>query len=408
MLRSGSGQYWLFFLIFNLTYCSNLRQDSATVNWYLLQPILERSPRDVILIFDCCYAASAARSAPDGTTELLAACGRENPTSPVCDYSFTRVLMEELSRFGSSPFTVAQLHTRLIKERAKLRYTPIHAFISDENHPSITIAPLVFESLEGLSSSSLLETSDTPDSLSGKRESPLSDDESSQTTAPTTPSKSPAAQEPRVLLAVSLKHDVQSLDVEEWSKWITSGAPQGIQNISVRIEVAFASHSTLLLVSLPVSTWNLFPETSAYRFVDYIRSPDISMRLRLKENVPGIDAQDHVSHDDSLTPRAVKEPASTVALRGRKAIGDAGPVEKLDRARPPMPPQAASDHGSNYSKLSKKDIFSEDGTIDSPSPQYSDAGVRREDFEPEFGPRTSTRRQFEESMIFGSFEYESW
>ena len=371
----------VFALIVNLTYRSNAQRDSATVNWYFLQPILERSPCDVVLIFDCCYAASAARSAPDGTTELLAACGRENLASPVCDYSFTRVLMEEISTFGSNPFTVAQLHTRLIKERAKLRHTPIHAFISDESHPSIRIVPLMLPlSIDG--SSSLPESPDTPDSSMVKEKSTFSDNESPLSTAPTTPSKSPSTQEPRVLLAVSLEHSAEPPDVESWSKWLTSGAPQGIRDINVKIEAAFASHSTLLLVSLPVSVWNLFPETSAYRFVDYIRSPDISMRLKLIENLSLIDAKDPAVNDDGPTPRANRKFVWPVASEYREGIREAslkqsnqlrkaGVVVKkamrkwIDSKKKREATNDAASDCSERSELSVNDhTFSEDGLFD--------------------------------------------
>ncbi|KAL9101314.1 MAG: hypothetical protein Q9187_009259, partial [Circinaria calcarea] len=370
----GHGQ---FNLQGNSVWRANLRQDSATVNWYSLQPILERSPCDIFLIFDCCYAASAARSAPDGTTELLAACGREYVTSPVCDYSFTRVLVEELSSFGSNPFTVAQLHTRLIKERAKLRNTPIHAFISDENHPSIRIAPFALPLSTDISSH-IPNGPDSADSSPGNGELSSLDDGISHITAPTTPSMSPSTEEPRVLLAVSLEHNANPSDVESWAKWLTSGTPQGIKDISVvKIEAAFASNSTLLLVSLPVTVWNLLPETSAYRFVDYISSPDILMRLRLRETKIEINAQDHFSYNDGPTPRADKTFGGPVTLENRKGVEKPSTKQKYSLRQASA--RAKKAMGQIFGSKSKKEVIDDDDASDSSKPSVVDSTFSEND-----------------------------
>ena len=115
---------------------------SPTVSWYSVQPMLKRDPCDVLILLDCCFAACAARSEINGTTELLAACGREVEAMGVCDRSFTRNLMRKLRSFGSQPFTVTQLHDRLIKDRKRLMNTPVYFPLSGRNKPSIRIAPL--------------------------------------------------------------------------------------------------------------------------------------------------------------------------------------------------------------------------------------------------------------------------
>lgn len=254
------------------------------LNWYSLQPILERSPCDVALIFDCCYAASAARSAPDGTTEILAACGREFKTPGVSDHSFTRVLMQEMSSFGSSPFTIAQLHTRLIKDRQKLQRTPIHAFLSDASCPSILLSSLLLSndtsSILNTVSEILDDVPESSDALATNGDASPNED-SNDSTQPTSPSYSQPFREPRVLLAVSIESNAQPPDVTSWARWLASEAPPGIQNIDVRIESAYISNSTLMLLSLPIALWSRLPETSAYRFVDFIRSSNL-----LREELP--------------------------------------------------------------------------------------------------------------------------
>lgn len=81
---------------------ANRDKDSASLNWSSLQPLLENAVPPVLIILDCCFAANAARDTTEGATkEILAACGRENPTLGVGERSFTSALIEELKAFGA-------------------------------------------------------------------------------------------------------------------------------------------------------------------------------------------------------------------------------------------------------------------------------------------------------------------
>jgi hypothetical protein len=104
--------------------------------------MLKRDPSDVLILLDCCFAASAARSETAGITELLAACGREVDAEGVSDWSFTKNLMRKLRTFGTEPFTVVQLCDRLMRDRKRLLNTPVYCPLSGRNKPSISIAPM--------------------------------------------------------------------------------------------------------------------------------------------------------------------------------------------------------------------------------------------------------------------------
>lgn len=121
----------------------NQRLDSPTLTWSSLQHLLENALPHVLIILDCCFAANAARDTTDGTAkELLAACGRENPTLGVGIRSFTSALIEELQAFGNKPFSVVMLHARLVTLRWRLAFTPIHTLLSEHGGTSIQLAPL--------------------------------------------------------------------------------------------------------------------------------------------------------------------------------------------------------------------------------------------------------------------------
>lgn len=59
---------------------SHGQSNSPFLNWSSLQPLLETAIPHVLIILDCCFAATAVRDTTEGTTkEILAACGRESP-----------------------------------------------------------------------------------------------------------------------------------------------------------------------------------------------------------------------------------------------------------------------------------------------------------------------------------------
>lgn len=83
--------------------------------------------------------------------EILAACGREVKTVGISDWSFTSRLTEILHHSKDRPFTVAQLHSRLVNYRAaegpkKLLKTPVHGIVSDNDKASIRLSTMALAS----------------------------------------------------------------------------------------------------------------------------------------------------------------------------------------------------------------------------------------------------------------------
>lgn len=248
------------------------RPDSPTLTWSSLQHLLENAIPYVLIILDCCYAANAARDTAEGTTkELLAACGRENPTLGVGFRSFTSALIEELQAFGPAPFTTAMLHSRLVTMRWRLAFTPIYALLSEHGGHSIELAPLPVppspeigpepgqpQSVPG-SFDDFLAPIHQPATLESAY-SPSSQRSLSRTAADT-----------RVLLAVSIAGDA-IFDVSQWRQWLISQAPWDVTKVEVKAEGVFQSHSTMLLTSIPVSVWDKLPNRSAYRFIGFVIS----------------------------------------------------------------------------------------------------------------------------------------
>ena len=285
----------------------NKQPKTPKLTWSSLQHLLEIAVPPVLIILDCCFAANAARDTTEDTTkEILAACGRENPTLGVGSRSFTSALIEELINFGHAPFTVAMLHSRLVTMRWRLAFTPVYALLSEQGGHSIELGPL-------------LQSSPIP--------------KSSLTPTPSQQSLSVTAADTRVLLAVSIIGDAVP-DISQWKSWLTSQTPWDVSKIDVKIEGVFESHSTLLLASMPIFAWDNLPHNAAYHFVGFVKSsnleqPRSSSRLAAKKSrtqlSPPLGASTPSLADLAFVSRASigkKETSSTVKSHVGSRISD--------------------------------------------------------------------------------------
>ena len=280
---------------------------------------MENAVPPVLIILDCCFAANAARDTTEGTTkEILAACGRENPTLGVGLRSFTSALTEELVAFGQAPFTVAMLHSRLVTMRWRLAFTPIYALLSEHGGHSIELGPVPLPMKPGVGI-------DSSDSVMSDEAMDVSTPKTSLTSTPSQQSLSATAADTRVLLAISIIGDAVP-DISQWKSWLTSQTPWDVSKIDVKVEAVFESHSTLLLASLPIFTWDNFPHKAAYHFVGFVKSQNLEQplsssrlaakRLRTKPSPP-IGTTTPSSADRALVTRVSsrKKPRSSKAER---------------------------------------------------------------------------------------------
>ena len=245
------------------------QQNSPFLNWSSLQPLLETAVAHVLIILDCCFAATAARDTTEGTTkEILAACGRESPTLGVGQRSFTSALIEEMQAFDGAPFTATMLHSRLVTMRWRLAFTPIYALLSERGGNSIMICPLLDVGASARPESQLLAELQATDNSPEGQASMMPDD------PPSLQNSQKQTVDTRVLLSVSVAQDTTH-DVSNWVSWLTTATPWDVTRVDVKVESIFRSYSTLVIVSIPTYAWSRLPERPAYRFVGFIRSGDI-------------------------------------------------------------------------------------------------------------------------------------
>lgn len=192
---------------------------------------------DVLVLLDCCAAASSGGSHGKGVTELIAALGFEAFAPGVGEHSFTRSLIEELKYLSQrcDAITTALLHNKVlarIKKSWNPRYssngsqerrsTPIHIHLSDDTKQRcIKLAPLqpvtvttpLPHSLQASSSQS------SPPSTSASEDVDMIDSEGSSQTSLSEVWPDENFDSPKVLISVALQKD-QRLNAEDWLDWL--------------------------------------------------------------------------------------------------------------------------------------------------------------------------------------------
>ena len=257
--------------------------DSPTIKWLGIQNMLEQAESDVLILLDCCAGASSAAEAGNGVTEVIAACGFETWAPGVSEHSFTRSLIEELQLWSDKPSnTVAMLHMRVLatmkhwKPRTggtrvnERRKTPIHTVLGNQGHPrSIQLIPLPIEDLPLAELPAVpterpsCESSGSETGSSGANDGNNLDSSQSSTSHL---SSEPDFRPPKVLISLALEED-QWLSPNAWAEWLES-VPAKVK--SACVEGVYRSYSTLVLLSIPVGTWDMLPDNPAVNFIGFV------------------------------------------------------------------------------------------------------------------------------------------
>lgn len=264
-------------------------QDSPWLQWSAIQTLLERSKSDVLILLDCCAgAASATFPTGNSITETISASSWDAIAPDPGRYSFTNALIEVLSDWRRRVYSVAMLHAEVLArlkhprpvtingKHFEARSTPVH-FMMTANHkaPSIEISRLGAHS-QDIQSPLLLPSSvssPVPPMVTARGPAGGLSSSASHEIAPAPPAD-PNEDTPHVMISLALEDD-QKLDINAWEQWLNA-FPALAKH--VKVQGVFKSHSTLLLVSMPVMIWDLLPDDQAVSFVAFIRSNNLAIR----------------------------------------------------------------------------------------------------------------------------------
>lgn len=255
--------------------------------WSAIQTLLERSKSDVLILLDCCAGAASA-TFPNGNsiTETISASTWDAIAPDPGRYSFTNALIEVLQEWRMRTFSAAMLHAEVLArlkhprpiningKHFEARSTPVH-FMMTANHkaPSIELSRVLPQEKvpeSGLGPATSHHDDAVP--LIRGRVAADSGDSISQGLA----SNEPNENTPHVMISLALEDD-QQLDINAWEQWLNAFPSMAKY---VQVQGVFKSHSTLMLVSLPVMVWDLLPEDPAISFVAFIRSNNLAMQRR--------------------------------------------------------------------------------------------------------------------------------
>ena len=313
------------------TWCATRRSSSPWLQWSAIQTLLERSLSDTLILLDCCAGAASA-TFPNGKsiTETISASSWDAIAPDPGRYSFTNALIEVLGEWRLRTFSAAMLHAEVLARlkhprpiaiNGKLfeaRSTPVH-FMMTSNHkaPSIEWGRI-------------LPADRMPPSPPQEAQDPHTDPPTGR--GPDTVAVSePNEDEPHVMISLALE-DNQQLDLNAWEQWLASFPALAKY---VKVQGVFKSHSTLLLLSMPVMVWDLLPEDHACSFVAFIRSNNL-----IKETPP---SQTAVAESGTQTVRESEGPEEdddndfSSVLSGTTMTPTERPVSNVFRNR-------ASDH----------------------------------------------------------------
>jgi hypothetical protein len=291
---------------------------SPTVDWSHVHGLFERAKSDVLVLLDCCAAASSAPRGGDSHMETIAACGFESRAPPPGEHSFTTTLTEVLQDWVNTPsFSVTMLHSEVLRvlmrrrkercingQKLEWRSTPIHmnnftnsrtlgielckrSLIDAGTCPAIQsqMQP-VDEARHGpeLTSSTYLDlmslsTDALEDTLNINHEVIASNSSSNSNLGSDADSvtcqssgSSPVLALPHMLIAITLDEDQPLPNIEACRNWICSFP--GLAKC-VKVEGVFTSYSTVLILSIPVVIWNMLPENPACQPVSYVTSRNL-------------------------------------------------------------------------------------------------------------------------------------
>lgn len=269
------------------TWCATRRQGSPWLQWSAIQTLLERSVSDVLILLDCCAgAASATFPTGQSITETISASSWDAIAPNPGRYSFTNALIEVLQEWRLRTFSAAMLHAEVLArlkhprpilingKHFEARTTPVH-FMMTSNHKaaSIEIGRLIPQSRRPASPPREIGFHGQPHrqrAIEGRHTMPRDDPlDFSDVMIPG--ASEPNEDEPHVMISLALEDD-QRLDLSAWEEWLAS-FPAIAKH--VKVQGVFKSHSTLLLLSLPVMVWDLLPDDPACAFIAFIRSNNL-------------------------------------------------------------------------------------------------------------------------------------
>jgi len=292
---------------------------NASLQWHAIQTLFEQADSDVLLLLDCCAAASGAPTDAESSsvTETIAACGFETWAPQPGRHSFTNTLIAVLDDWQNRPaFTAAMLHCEILNrlrhekpekyrntKNFEYRKSPIHVLSTNDAKARSVELSASRSRLVQIHAPALSPNTQPPGvrgAMASKidlYESENDNDDDEDGIQDDGESRAIVEQQatvaevqdlytmgsltkvldngdnvlPQVLITLALEEE-QLLDFEQCRRWL-----QDFPALAkyATVQGIYRSNSTLLILSLPVPIWDWIPDDPACSFIGYVHSQNL-------------------------------------------------------------------------------------------------------------------------------------
>ena len=171
--------------------------------------------------------------------------------------------------------------------------------------------------------------------------------------------------ESRVLLAITITQNAV-LSLNKWVEWLQSRTPKEIVDLDVKVESVFQSDSTLVLVSIPIRSWDRLRNNDAYQFVGFVKSKNVLELERfghIKEVLNSVGTKlaafrlsadlAHPIHADVERADSKRGLTPAATIWSSRALQSSHILHSIDEAIGPFPERASviSNRDSGYLSL---------------------------------------------------------
>lgn len=260
---------WLFW---KLIFCSNLREDACRLKWGGVRCLFEDAQSDILLLLDTCAVHDSPNGGSHGTKQAIAAYSPGQKSSEHPTRSFSSYLAESLYNLSSGrPYTVQRLYDEIVRLRQHdIVPKPVNG--SGPNpYPPPERTPTLFTLTPGKDEH--LTLAPLHQRGSPAQESQPSADTNGQSSNQGIPFVSGPVpdltfDEARVLVCTTFVGDA-SPDMVFYNQWLQHTPPLASK---ITMEGMFLGPPTMLLVSMPLSVWNVVQHDKVCCFLGYINS----------------------------------------------------------------------------------------------------------------------------------------
>jgi hypothetical protein len=262
----------------------------------------------VLILLDCCAAASSINTSGHGVNETIAACGFEGIAPPPGPHSFTNTLIEILEEWkGRVQFSISLLHSEVLFQLKRKRpekgrdgtriagwcSTPVHYISTSDPRPQ----SIELGRIRSPKDTAVVSSPHLPPPREARLPKSTLQDEQITSLSSITPLGRLTV--PHVLISVALEEDQADLSLESCRFWLTR-FPAFIKY--AKVQGVFKSYSTLILLSLPIAIWNMLPENKACLFISFITTGNLACTTPM------------VYDEASLPARSLSQPPSMKSI----------------------------------------------------------------------------------------------